>query len=135
MDLFSTRVRELRRGRGLSQKQFADAVGTTQQSVTDWELGKKSPKLDSLLPCAEFFNVSLDYLTGRTDVPYIVRSCSIENGEIICFTTKKDLPADAERPDQVIADVSVDDDALPTNRKELEQFVESVLRKALSGQT
>ena len=135
MDSFSNRVRELRRGRGWSQKQLADALGSTQQSVTDWELGKKSPKLDSLLPCADVFGVSLDYLTGRTDVPYVVLSSTVEDGEIVCFTTKKDLPADAERPDQVIADLSLDGDALPANRKELEQFVESVLRKALSGQT
>lgn len=135
MEKVCMRLRELRRGRGLSQKQLADAIDSTQQSVTDWETGKKIPKLDSAVACADYFGVSLDYLTGRTDVPYVVQSSTVEGGEVICFTTKKDLPADAERPDQVIADVSVDDDALPTNRKELEQFVESVLRKALSGQT
>ena len=108
---------------------------STQQSVTDWETGKKVPMLEAAIVACEAFGVSLDYLVGRTDVPYVVQSSTVENGEIICFTTKKDLPAVADRPELSVADVTLDEEALPTSRKELEQLVESLLRKALSGKS
>lgn len=135
MDQINLRIRELRRAKKWSQKQLADAMHSTQQSVTDWETGKKVPMLEAAIAACEAFGVSLDYLVGRTDVPYVVQSSTVENGEIICFTTKKDLPAVAERPELSVADVTLDEEALPTSRKELEQLVESLLRKALSGKS
>lgn len=128
------RIRELRKVHGWSQEDLAKKIHSSQQSITDWETAKKLPNLVALSECADAFHVSVDYLLGRTDCPYTVYSSSVENGEVVCFTTKKEASAEAEAQQVIAADFSIDDDALPKNRQELEQLVESLLRKALSGQ-
>lgn len=59
------RLKNLRLEHTLTQKQVADHLGMSQQSYALWESGKRHPK--KLQEIAEFFNVSPDYLLGRTD--------------------------------------------------------------------
>ena len=63
------RVRELREKIGLQQKQLAIDLGVSQPTVCDWEGGKKEPSFRSAIKIAEYFNVSTDYLLGRSDDP------------------------------------------------------------------
>ena len=63
------RIKILRKDAGLSQKELAEALGVHQTAVSQWEQGRTMPDI-GLLPClAEFFNVSVDYILGRTDDP------------------------------------------------------------------
>ena len=59
------RLKNLRLEHTLTQKQVADHLGMSQQSYALWESGKRHPK--KVQEIAEFFNVSPDYLLGRTD--------------------------------------------------------------------
>ena len=52
-----------------SQKQLADLLGTTQQSIFRYESGQGFPSEETLLWYADYFDVSLDYIFGRTENP------------------------------------------------------------------
>jgi|AGTN01.2.fsa_nt_gi Predicted transcriptional regulators len=59
------RVNELRKNKGLTQKQLADHLGIDQTAISNWERGKGLPDLANLVKLANFFDISLDYLMGR----------------------------------------------------------------------
>ena len=67
MDIFCTRIKELRLENGLTQKQLAEKLHTTNSAVCDWEKGRTQPDLETLASVAEFFGVSADYLLGLAD--------------------------------------------------------------------
>ena len=60
--MFSEKLIQLRRERGLSQEQLADQLGVTRQSVSKWESGAAMPELVKLVSLSEMFDVTLDYL-------------------------------------------------------------------------
>ena len=49
--------------------QLGNEFGTTKQTVFKWENGITVPPLSVVCALADYFNVSLDYLVGRDDVP------------------------------------------------------------------
>lgn len=59
------RFRELRNSRKLSQKDLAQALKISQQTVASWECGRTEPSNEYLKSIADYFNVSADYLLGR----------------------------------------------------------------------
>ena len=61
------RIRELREDRGLRQIDVAEATGIDQKTLSNYETGKTLPDVQSMCNLADFFNVSLDYLSGRSD--------------------------------------------------------------------
>ena len=66
--IFRLRIRELRESAGYkSQQSFADAFGIAQSTVGGWEAGKREPNYETTSRLADFFDVSVDYLLGRTD--------------------------------------------------------------------
>ncbi len=69
MNKFSERLQELRIEKNLSQSQLAKELNNelTNSAISLWELGKRTPNLDTLIVLAKFFNVSIDYLAGLTD--------------------------------------------------------------------
>ena len=58
----SDRIQALRRSRGITQEQLADAVGVSRQAVSKWEAEQASPDLERIVAMAEFFEVTTDYL-------------------------------------------------------------------------
>lgn len=67
-NIFSARLRELRLAKGISQSQLANELGAIKQRVNNWETGVSLPPLEMTSALADYFNVSLDYLVGRSDV-------------------------------------------------------------------
>lgn len=65
---FPTRLRELRKTRHLTQKQVAEGANITEIAVQNYESGRRKPNYDTLIALSDFFDVSLDYLVGRSDV-------------------------------------------------------------------
>lgn len=63
------RLRTLREGMGISQAKLAKEIGVTQASVNRYETDKTTPTVETLLWYAERFDVSMDYIFGRTDNP------------------------------------------------------------------
>ncbi|HIY97657.1 MAG TPA: helix-turn-helix domain-containing protein [Candidatus Borkfalkia excrementigallinarum] len=67
MKIFGERLRDLRSGRGLTQKQFAAVLNVSGNTVHCWETDKQEPSMAMLLVISDYFGVSLDYLLGRSD--------------------------------------------------------------------
>lgn len=69
MLLINERLKMLRIQIGLTQKEIATAIGVTPVSLQRFEYGTVRPSIDTLVALANFFDVSIDYLVGRTDNP------------------------------------------------------------------
>lgn len=72
------RLIRLRKERHLTQKQVAEGVGLTTIAIQNYESGRRKPAYDILIALADYFNVSLDYLVGRSDIPYILKKSNVE---------------------------------------------------------
>ena len=66
-DILSKRLKQCRKEQGLSQREVAIFCDITEKAYQNYELMTREPKLDILIRIAEIYNVSLDYLVGRTD--------------------------------------------------------------------
>lgn len=65
---FSDRLKELRQSYGLSQSQLAQKLKISKSSVNMYERGEREPGLEVLENIADFFNVDMNYLLGKSDV-------------------------------------------------------------------
>lgn len=63
------RLRALRESIGISQKKMADLLGSRQANINRFEHAQSQPPVALLRRYADFFDVSLDYIFGRTDQP------------------------------------------------------------------
>ena len=70
MHQLSIRLKELRTSSKISQAALSNAIGVSQRAISYYESGKDVPTLNVLIALADFFDVSLDYLVGRTDDPH-----------------------------------------------------------------
>ena len=66
---FSDRIIQLKKERKLLQKDIASSVGLSLRAYQYYEKGQHEPTLSVLLRLADYFDVSLDYLVGRSDDP------------------------------------------------------------------
>ncbi len=63
------RLIALRKEKGLTQAQLAEAINICRQSISDWERGVTRPTQDNLLLLSELYGVSVDYLMGKDVSP------------------------------------------------------------------
>ncbi len=66
---FSARLKQIRTERHLTQKDVYTAVGMSMLGYQRYEYGDRSPAFEQLIALADYFDVSLDYLVGRSDDP------------------------------------------------------------------
>ncbi|SMO54303.1 helix-turn-helix domain-containing protein [Melghirimyces algeriensis] len=66
---FSKRLIELRKQRGWTQQDLANKLKISRSTVANYEADRKIPREETLIAIANLFNVSIDYLLGRTDDP------------------------------------------------------------------
>ncbi len=69
MSVFSERLIQLRKDKGISQAAFAKEIGVSPRTYQDYEYGNREPQVAIFSRIADFGGVSLDYLAGRTDTP------------------------------------------------------------------
>lgn len=69
VEIFASRLREVREERNLSRKEVAELLGVTKTQINDLENGKTGTSLQRLVMLAEFYQVSTDYLLGIIDDP------------------------------------------------------------------
>ena len=58
----------LRQRRGISQQKLADALGVSQQSINHYENHKIEPDIATLIQIADYFDTSIDYVVGHTEI-------------------------------------------------------------------
>ena len=85
MNVCGERIRALRESMNYSQMKFAQIFELGQSSVVRYEKGEASPPLELLVRIADYFDVSLDYIFGRTDNP---------QGKLYEYKPKNGYPAD-----------------------------------------
>jgi len=68
---FAERLKMLRIEKSITQKAIAEYLGIQETSYQHYEYGKRTPNQETTIKLADYFNVSLDYLVGRSDVHMI----------------------------------------------------------------
>ena len=68
--LFGTRLKSLRESRSLTQNDLATYLHIARTTITAYENDTNQPDFDTLINISNIFNVSLDYLLGRTNQKY-----------------------------------------------------------------
>lgn len=71
MNNFNNKLRNLRVSNGITQKQLAEQINIQTNSVQRLEYGTTQSSLKTITAIADYFDVSIDYLVGRTDNPEI----------------------------------------------------------------
>ena len=65
------RLREVRKSKGISQLKLSVDLNMSQNTISRYETGDREPGIIELIKIADYFNISVDYLLGRTDNPHI----------------------------------------------------------------
>ena len=65
--IFGQRLKQLRKSHNLTQLEFAKIFNIANGTIGNWESGNREPDFNTLNRIADFFNVSTDYLLGKTD--------------------------------------------------------------------
>lgn len=65
------RLKELRLSKHITQKEISNYLNIAENSYQRYELGTREPKLSIMIQISDYYNVSIDYLVGRTDNPDI----------------------------------------------------------------
>lgn len=72
-NILGTRIADLRRKKNWTQQELATKLQMSTSSIAMWEVGKRDPDSDMLAKLASLFDVSTDYLLGRTNDPTTIR--------------------------------------------------------------
>ncbi len=69
---YNERIRELREDHSLTQQKVADLLHVGQRTYADYESGKTRIPIDNIMILAKFYNTSMDYITGASNIqkPY-----------------------------------------------------------------
>jgi len=68
---FNDMLKNLRVTNSYTQRTVSSSIGISNKYYQELEYGKKEPTMSKLVALADFFNVSIDYLVGRTDNPEV----------------------------------------------------------------
>lgn len=66
---FPERLVKLRKINNITQKQLAENLSLSEVGIQNYESGRRKPAYEVLIALADYFDVSLDYLVGRSDEP------------------------------------------------------------------
>jgi len=93
-------IRALRKARGLTQEQLAEALGVTVGAVYKWETGRSAPEVALLMELADLFSVSVDVVLG-----YEVRDNSVEavRERVRALTRAKDYAAASAEAEKALS--------------------------------
>ena len=65
---YNERIRELREDNSLTQQKVANLLHIGQRTYADYESGKTRIPIDNIMILARFYNVSMDYITGASNI-------------------------------------------------------------------
>lgn len=81
---FGKNLQELRKSRGLTQEELAEALFVSRTAVSKWESGRGYPSIDSLKEISKFFSVTIDDLLSGERLIYIAEKENKSNVRKIC---------------------------------------------------
>lgn len=84
------RIRELRKDKKMTQRELAALTGVAENTIRQYELHLRKPKVEQLKNIARVFNCSLDYLTGADDKPEVAANHLEKVFEELGYTIRSD---------------------------------------------
>jgi len=66
--IFAQRLKSLRKETHTKQSQISDLLGFGPSAISNYETGRNEPSFNELIKIADYFNVSIDYLVGRSEI-------------------------------------------------------------------
>lgn len=94
---FAMRLKELREQKRLNQTELANLLKVSNGSISKWERGDRQPDYETLENIADTFNVTIDYLLGRSDSKQEFNESQMNFStpqEALSFILKQDMVAD-----------------------------------------
>lgn len=89
---FGSRLRKLREEAGLTQAQIAKEINCSHKVLSNYELNKREPDFSTLNKLCDFFNVTADYLLGRTDHPHYYKEMALSSESQELLRLMESLP-------------------------------------------
>lgn len=125
MDTFNSILRGLRIEKGLSQQALADLLGISKSSVNMYERGERQPNFETLEIIADFFNVDIDFLLGRsTKTTKIIQPQSLNRKD------EKDI---SNTLSQLINQLEQEESALMFDGEPLDEESKELLKNSLEN--
>lgn len=112
------RLKELRKKNHLTLKELGEQLGLANNTLSQYETGKREPKLETWQKLAEFFGVSVQYLQGLSDVPNA-------NSNLAAQTTEALLQSVDDETLDKLADKNLPDEIPAETKKELANALKS----------
>lgn len=89
--MLGKRLKILRSEKKITQEELGKVVNVTKVSISGYENGNRTPDTETLQKLADFFNVSTDYLLGRSDEPRPLPNKETEDAEFEAFANNPTL--------------------------------------------
>lgn len=87
---FGDVLRSLRKQHRMTQSDLARVLGVAESAVSMWELGRRRPDHEMMEQIADYFNVDMNYLFGKSDVPNAYRfAIKAPNGEVMAWVSNR----------------------------------------------
>ena len=91
--MLGNNIKELRKNKRMTQKDLAEAMRVSQQTVGAWETERAIPGADTLSDLADYFNVTTDYLLGRPEKKDDnAKTADIEDDDVIFTYEGRQIP-------------------------------------------
>ena len=91
--MLGNNIKELRKNKRMTQKDLAEAMRVSQQTVGAWETERAIPGADTLSDLADYFNVTTDYLLGRPEKKDDdTKTADIEDDDVIFTYEGRRIP-------------------------------------------
>ena len=86
------KLKEIRKAKGISQLKLALDLNMSQNTISRYETGEREPGINELIKIADYFNISVDYLLGRTNNPNMQKIVFNHRFNKFNFNTTKTAP-------------------------------------------
>jgi transcriptional regulator with XRE-family HTH domain len=80
---FGRRIKQLREEKGVRQEDIGNLFSVSKSAVSQWENDIRTPDMDIIIKLADFFDVSTDYLLGRTNDPSLSDTQHVNDDEAL----------------------------------------------------
>jgi len=127
MDL-NERIRQLRLENKLTAKKLGNIFKVSESTISLYESGKRTPNKDLLIKMSDYFNVSTDYLLGKTDIPNIESHYNFtEKGEFDIAIELEKILLQIEKNENIkFKDTLIDDSVKICLVKSLQVIIEAL---------
>ncbi|MCU7201573.1 helix-turn-helix domain-containing protein [Turicibacter sanguinis] len=112
--------------KNITAYRVAKETGIATATLSDWKNGRSTPKQDKLQKIADYFEVSLDYLIGNTNIRHIAKEN--KNNTVL---TKKDERDIQKKLDSILKDLDNSEDTLMYDGEPMDDLTKELVKDSL----